>query len=402
MANKAVTAKSKSAPVTLATKAPWPLVRFGDVVRDVKATVDRDTTELTRFVAGEHMGSDDVHLRRWGDLNGDYLGPAFHRGFCKGQVLYGSRRTYLKKVAVAPFDGICANTTFVLESKDTETLLPELLPFIMLTDAFTQHSVRESKGSVNPYINWKDIAKYQFPLPPKNEQRRIADILWAADEAMEAHRRIECDFHTVRARAIDTLVKRMCNANENLKSLNDISKITDCKHRTPTLLDKGLPMVAPGDISWGPLCLDKCKQISMADREQLMDHVRVQPGDLVFSRNQTFGVAAYVQPGQVFAVGQDTVLIQAASVDTKTIYVLLRSSFVQKQIQQFAMGSTFKRINLSQIRSLKVPNVETQDAEVARDLFNRLEHSCQCLAEKSKALGSLQWTVRQQVFRCDV
>ncbi|MFO0180188.1 MAG: restriction endonuclease subunit S [bacterium] len=153
----------------------------------MKATVDRDTTNLTRYIAGEHMNSDDVHLRCWGELNGDYLGPAFHRGFRAGQVLYGSRRTYLKKVAVAPFDGICANTTFVLESRDPDVLLPELLPFLMLTDAFTQHSIRESKGSVNPYINWKDIAKYELLLPPKDEQRRIANVLWAADKAVEAY-----------------------------------------------------------------------------------------------------------------------------------------------------------------------------------------------------------------------
>jgi type I restriction enzyme S subunit len=169
------------------TRAQWTHVRFGDVVRDVKATVDRDTTNLTRYIAGEHMNSDDVHLRCWGELNGDYLGPAFHRGFRAGQVLYGSRRTYLKKVAVAPFDGICANTTFVLESRDPDVLLPELLPFLMLTDAFTQHSIRESKGSVNPYINWKDIAKYELLLPPKDEQRRIANVLWAADKAVEAY-----------------------------------------------------------------------------------------------------------------------------------------------------------------------------------------------------------------------
>ncbi|MFN9880823.1 MAG: restriction endonuclease subunit S, partial [Planctomycetota bacterium] len=68
-----------------------------------------------------------------------------------------------------------------------DVLLPELLPFLMLTDAFTQHSIRESKGSVNPYINWKDIAKYELLLPPKDEQRRIANVLWAADKAVEAY-----------------------------------------------------------------------------------------------------------------------------------------------------------------------------------------------------------------------
>lgn len=82
----------------------WRIVRFGDVVRNAKETINRDNTELTRYVAGEHMDSDDPHLRRWGEMDGDYLGPAFHRAFRKGQVLYGSRRTYLKKVSVAPFE----------------------------------------------------------------------------------------------------------------------------------------------------------------------------------------------------------------------------------------------------------------------------------------------------------
>lgn len=63
--------------------------------------------------------------------------------------------------------------------------MQELLPFLMLTDSFTEHSIRESKGSTNPYINWPDIAKYEFPLPPLDEQKRIAEILWAADEAVE-------------------------------------------------------------------------------------------------------------------------------------------------------------------------------------------------------------------------
>jgi hypothetical protein len=159
LASKTKNVRAK--PLLTLTYANWQKVRFGDVVREVKDTVDRDTTDLTRFIAGEHMGSEDLHLRTWGDINGDYLGPAFHRIFRKGQVLYGSRRTYLKKVAVASFDGICANTTFVLESRDPDVLLPELLPFVMLTDAFTQHSVRESKGSVNPYINWKDSSCFR-------------------------------------------------------------------------------------------------------------------------------------------------------------------------------------------------------------------------------------------------
>ncbi len=161
----------------------WRTVRFGDVVRNVNVTGDAETSGLERYVAGEHMETDDLHIRRWGTIGDSYLGPAFHRQFVSGQVLYGSRRTYLRKIAVADFDGICANTTFTLEPNGDE-LLPELLPFIMQTASFTEHSVKQSKGSVNPYINWKDLAWYEFALPPRDEQRRIADILWAADEAI--------------------------------------------------------------------------------------------------------------------------------------------------------------------------------------------------------------------------
>lgn len=164
------------------------MVKFGDVVRQCKESVDRDNNPFERYVEGGHMDSENLHIHRWGEFGVDYVGPAFHRIFRKGQVLYGSRRTYLKKVAIADFDGITANTTFICETKDPNVFMQELLPFLMLTDSFTEHSIRESKGSTNPYINWPDIAKFKFPLPPLDEQKRIAELLWAADEAIQKYK----------------------------------------------------------------------------------------------------------------------------------------------------------------------------------------------------------------------
>jgi type I restriction enzyme S subunit len=100
-------------------------------------------------------------------------------------VLYGSRRTYLRKVAVPDFEGVTSNTTFVLEPKDPAVLLPELLPYLMSTDSFHSYSIQQSKGSVNPYINFSDLAGYEFALPPLDEQRRIADALAAMSAAIE-------------------------------------------------------------------------------------------------------------------------------------------------------------------------------------------------------------------------
>ncbi|MDF1597091.1 MAG: restriction endonuclease subunit S [Acidimicrobiia bacterium] len=168
-----------------ATKRRWTRVAFGDVVRKVSDRVDPETSGLERYVAGEHMDTDNLRISRWGTTGDGYLGPAFHMRFKPGQVLYGSRRTYLRKVAVADFAGITANTTFVLEPEDPNVLLPELLPFIMQTESFHDHSIKQSKGSVNPYINYSDLAWYEFALPPVEEQRRIAEGIAALGTTVE-------------------------------------------------------------------------------------------------------------------------------------------------------------------------------------------------------------------------
>jgi type I restriction enzyme, S subunit len=171
-------------PGLVAEVAASAAVKFGDVVRQIKATVDPQPAQ--RYVAGEHMETGQLHIDRWGVVGEGYLGPAFHRLFQPGQVLYGSRRTYLRKVAVADFEGICANTTFVCEPAD-DRLMSELLPFVMLTDAFNEHSMDQSKGSVNPYVNWSDLAWFEFPLPSRAMQLRIAKVLTAAEASLRSY-----------------------------------------------------------------------------------------------------------------------------------------------------------------------------------------------------------------------
>ena len=166
------------------------IVKFGDIVRDVKINVDRENNPYEHYVAGDHMDSEDLTIHRYGSFETDDVGPAFTRIFKPGQILYGSRRTYLKKVAVADFEGICANTTFVLESKDEALFDNRLLPFIILSDAFTRWSIAHSKGSTNPYVLFSDLADYEFDLPPLAEQKVLADKLCAAYRLKESYKKL--------------------------------------------------------------------------------------------------------------------------------------------------------------------------------------------------------------------
>ena len=166
------------------------VTKFGNIVREVKVNVDRDNNPYEFYIAGDHMDSEDLTIHRKGKFSTDDVGPAFTRIFKPGQILYGSRRTYLKKIAVADFEGICANTTFVLETKDDNVFLQSLLPFIMLSDKFTEWSVSHSKGSTNPYVLFSDLASYEFELPSLEEQRVLAEKLWAAYRLKESYKRL--------------------------------------------------------------------------------------------------------------------------------------------------------------------------------------------------------------------
>ena len=166
-------------------------VCFGDVVSDIKVNVDRLNNPYEYYVAGDHMDTEELCILRRGSFaEPPEPGPAFIRIFQPGQILYGSRRTYLKKIAVADFAGITANTTFVLETKNENVFTQRLLPFLMYSESFTQYSINNSKGSTNPYILFSDLAKYEFCLPPIAEQRRLADLLWAANATREAYRKL--------------------------------------------------------------------------------------------------------------------------------------------------------------------------------------------------------------------
>ena len=165
-------------------------VKFGDVVKDVKINIDRLNNPYEYYVAGDNMDSEDLTIHRKGCFTTDDVGPAFIRVFKPGQILYGSRRTYLKKIAVADFEGICANTTFVLETKDPLVLEQRLLPFIMLSKDFTTWSIAKSKGSTNPYVLFSDLADFEFELPPLEEQKVLADKLWAAYRLKEAYKKL--------------------------------------------------------------------------------------------------------------------------------------------------------------------------------------------------------------------
>ena len=129
-----------------------------------------------------------VHQR--GIIKGSTIGPMFYCGFKAGDILFVTRNPHLRKCAVVDFDGICSEKTFVLATKDPSRLLQEYLALVMQSDDFWNYCEENKSGGVNFFLNWSTLADYEFSLPSIEEQKILADKLWAAYRVKESYRQL--------------------------------------------------------------------------------------------------------------------------------------------------------------------------------------------------------------------
>lgn len=279
----------------------WKRVRFGDVVENCAETCDPEEAGLERFVAMEHLEPGSLHVRSWGNVAD---GTTFTRRCRPGQVLFGKRRAYQRKVAVAEFEAVVSGDIYVLASKD-DRLLPELLPLLCLSERFFQHAVGTSVGSLSPRTNWSSLASFEFDLPPLDQQRRIAEILWAVDEAFEAAQanasniaalRISKLFELYRrgvrhSRFIDTpLGKRP--AEWEVAPLGTHYEVQLGKMMSPKALsgDSQRPYLRNANVQWNRLDLVDVATMSFSEREATKFELR--SGDILACEGRHVGKSA--------------------------------------------------------------------------------------------------------------
>ena len=159
-------------------------MRLGDIVRESRRTYKGDKTDIP-IVGLEHLVSGELKFSEY-ELNTD---NTFNRCFHKGQILFGRRRAYLKKAAVAEFDGICSGDITVIEAIPGK-VDERLLPFIIQNDRLFDFAVSRSAGGLSPRVKWEHLADYELELPSIEEQRVLAEKLWAAYELKEAYKKM--------------------------------------------------------------------------------------------------------------------------------------------------------------------------------------------------------------------
>ena len=147
------------------------------------------------YLGLEHLDSDSIYVTRFG---ADVAPKGEKLLMKKGDVLFGKRRAYQKKVAIAPFDGIFSAHGMVLRPKE-EVIDKDFFPLFIKSDYFLDEAIKISVGSLSPTINWRDLKELKFSLPGLEEQKKLAQVLWSIYETKEEYKKL--------IRATDDLVK---------------------------------------------------------------------------------------------------------------------------------------------------------------------------------------------------
>ncbi|MCL6417033.1 restriction endonuclease subunit S [Aestuariirhabdus sp. Z084] len=151
----------------------WQMVKFGDIAKHISKRVEPSETDLEVYVGLEHLDPDSLKIKRHGvpsDVAGQKLLVK------KGQIIFGKRRAYQRKVAVADWDCICSAHAMVLEA-NPEKVIPEFLPFVMQSDVFMKRAVEISEGSLSPTIKWKVLSNQLFAIPDIRNQQKLLSTL---------------------------------------------------------------------------------------------------------------------------------------------------------------------------------------------------------------------------------
>lgn len=166
-------------------KSKWKLTKLGELASDISKRVDKPgESEYERFVGLDNFVSGDIKIKSWASTK-NLTSSA--KAFQAGDILFARRNAYLRRASLVDFDGCCSGDAFVLR-ENHEKVVPGFLAFLMNSNTLWDYANSNAAGTMSKRVKWRDLAEYEFLLPPKAEQARLAELLWAMDAVIEKER----------------------------------------------------------------------------------------------------------------------------------------------------------------------------------------------------------------------
>ena len=335
------------------------VVKFEDVATRVNTKEDRHNTDLVYYVGGDHIDSESLKVSKRGIIKGAPLGPMFYFGFKPGDILFVTRNPHLRKCAVVDFAGICSEKTLVIATKDETVLCQKYLAGVMQSDDFWDFLEENKSGSVNYFINWSTLAEYEFDLPPIEEQRALAEKLWAANDLKEKYQNLLA--------ATDEMLKakfREMFSGVNSYEQVELSSVCDTfidgdwiesKDQSPG----GIRIVQTGNVGCG-CYIDKADKARYVNDETFrrIGCTEIFPGDILISRLPDPVGRACVLPvgiGRAITAVDCTIVRTGRKILPDFLVAATMTADYQRQIDEFTMGTTRARVSRGNLSKIKIP-----------------------------------------------
>ena len=160
-----------------------PIYKFEEIAYNITEKKVPESGDEVMYIGLEHLDAGSLKVSRWGSqvkLKGQKLLMK------KGDVLFGKRNTYLRRVAIAPHDGIFSAHGMIFRPKH-EVINQDYFPFFISSNYFMDAAIRISVGSLSPTVNWKTLKDLEFELPTLDEQIKSASLLKSINYTKEAY-----------------------------------------------------------------------------------------------------------------------------------------------------------------------------------------------------------------------
>ncbi|RNL78483.1 restriction endonuclease subunit S [Nocardioides marmorisolisilvae] len=380
-------------------KSTWGRVAFGDVVNNANQTVrDPSGSGIDRIIAMEHMDPGELRIKRWGAVED---GTTFTRRVKPGQTLFGKRRAYQRKVAYAEFDAICSGDIYTFEADESQ-LLGDFLPFVVQSNQFFDHALGTSAGSLSPRTNWRDLANFEFQIPAIDEQRRIADLLWALENAQQAARDLRSCLGAAHVARADVVLADV-ESRDGRTPLVDLVResITDGVREKGGNIEGGVPYVRVSDMTQHGLTsegmLRMGTDLAASNRASLM-----RSGDIVMALRSKIGLCHIVPTeldGCNIAQGVAKIAPDFEKVSAGYLFEVLMAQRTQSELDRVAKGTTIREVGLKALRefTLPLPSSAAERTAIVDD-FRSMRLAAEQVGSEIRSIKQLQSSFSADVF----
>jgi type I restriction enzyme M protein len=371
------------------TRSAWKTVPFGAFADSIGERVEPADAAEEIYVGLDDLDAGCLHLTRWGK-GSDVIGTKLR--FRNGDIIFGRRRAYQRKLVVADKHGICSAHAMVVRAKP-DLVLPEFLPFLMMSNRFMNRAVEISVGSLSPTINWTTLKLEEFDLPPLDQQRRIADILWAVEQVERKWADASADAQKAAKRRLDVIFRPV--ENEELLTLEALTtKIVDGVHKTPDYTDTGVPFIVVENLTSGR-GIDFCSTrfISERDHRTFVQRANPEKGDVLVSKDGTLGVTRYIDTDREFSIFVSVALLKPKRdvLDGRFLAYYMQSELFWSHVRKTSAGSALKHIVLRDFKSAPFPCVSLEKQLEHVDTLEQLERGTEAtLMRRARTKALLQ------------